>query len=86
MNTILVINGSPKGKNSITLHTCLFLEKKFPGYKFDYLDAGQRIKVLEKDFSPALEAIREADLLDDVPCGRNDEQSQTEAQTGRQDE
>ena len=63
MNTILVINGSPKGKNSITLHTCLFLEKKFPGYKFDYLDAGQRIKVLEKDFSPALEAIREADLL-----------------------
>ena len=54
MNTILVINGSPKGKNSITLHTCLFLEKKFPGYKFDYLDAGQRIKVLEKDFSPAL--------------------------------
>ena len=63
MNNILVINGSPKGKNSITLHTCLFLEKKFPGYKFDYLDAGQRIKVLEKDFSPALEAIREADLL-----------------------
>lgn len=52
MNNILVINGSPKGKNSITLHTCLFLEKKFPGYKFDYLDAGQRIKVLEKDFSP----------------------------------
>ena len=63
MNNILVINGSPKGKNSITLHTCLFLEKKFPGYKFDYLDAGQRIKVLEKYFSPALEAIREADLL-----------------------
>ena len=34
MNTILVINGSPKGKNSITLHTCLFLEKKFPGYQY----------------------------------------------------
>ena len=30
MNNILVMNGSPKGKNSITLHTCLFLEKKFP--------------------------------------------------------
>ena len=25
---ILVINGSPKGKNSITLHTALYLEKK----------------------------------------------------------
>ena len=60
---ILVINGSPKGKNSITLHTCLFLEKKFPGHRFSYLDAGQKIKALEKDFSPALEAVREADLV-----------------------
>ena len=49
MNNILVINGSPKGKNSITLHTCLFLEKMFPGYKFDYLDAGQRIKVTSRE-------------------------------------
>ena len=60
---ILVINGSPKGKNSITLHTCLFLEKKFPGHRFSYLNAGQRIKGLEKDFSPALDALREADLI-----------------------
>ena len=27
---ILVIVGSPKGKDSITLHTCLYLEKQFP--------------------------------------------------------
>ncbi len=60
---ILVVNGSPKGKNSITLHTCLFLEKKYPGHRFSYLDAGQRIKALEKDFSPALEAINQAELI-----------------------
>ena len=60
---ILVINGSPKGRNSITLHTALFLEKKFAGHSFSYLDAGQRIKTFEKDFSPALEAIRKADLI-----------------------
>ena len=60
---ILVVNGSPKGKNSITLHTCLYLEKKFPLHRFSYLDAGQRIKALEKDFSPALEAIKQADLV-----------------------
>ena len=60
---ILVVNGSPKGKNSITLHTCLFLEKKYPGHRFSYLDAGQRIKALEKDFSPALEAIKQAELI-----------------------
>lgn len=30
---ILVIVGSPKGKDSITLHTCLYLEKQFPGHE-----------------------------------------------------
>ena len=60
---ILVITGSPKGKDSITLHTCLYLEKQFPQHTFHYLHAGQRIKALEKDFSPALEALRAADLI-----------------------
>lgn len=60
---ILVIVGSPKGKDSITLHTCLYLEKQFPELHFDYIYPGQRIKALEKDFSPALDAIRKADVL-----------------------
>ena len=60
---ILVITGSPKGKDSITLHTCLYLEKQFPQHTFNYLHAGQRIKSLEKDFTPALEALRAAELI-----------------------
>ena len=60
---VLVICGSPKGGNSITLHTCLYLEKQFPALQFDYFQAGTRIKALEKDFTPALEAVRAADLL-----------------------
>ena len=60
---ILVISGSPKGANSITLHTCLFLEKKFPGHRFSYIQAGQKIKSLEKDFRPALDALKEAELI-----------------------
>ena len=60
---ILVIVGSPKGKDSITLHTCLYLEKQFPEHQFDYIWPGQRIKALEKDFSPALEALRKADMF-----------------------
>ena len=54
---ILFINGSPSGKNSITLHTALYLEKKFPDQKFTYLDAASRIHGLQKDFSPAAEAL-----------------------------
>ena len=60
---ILVINGSPKGENSITLQTVRYLEKKFPEQQFEVLHAGQRIKALEKDFSPALAAIAQADVL-----------------------
>ena len=60
---ILVINGSPKGKNSITLQTVLYLQKKNPEHTFDVLHVGQRIRALEKDFSSALEAIRNAEVL-----------------------
>ena len=60
---ILILNGSPKGGNSITLHTCLYLEKKYPEHTFRYLNVGPKIKQLEKNFSPALEALREAELI-----------------------
>lgn len=60
---ILVLNGSPKGNYSITLQTVLYLEKMFPEHQFNVLHVGQRIKALEKDFSPAIEAINKADLL-----------------------
>ncbi len=60
---ILVLNGSPKGKYSITLHTCLYIEKKFPQHTFSVLNVGQQIKKLEKDFTPAREALENAELL-----------------------
>ncbi len=60
---ILVLNGSPKGAYSITLHTVLYLQKKFPAHSFDILHVGQKIKSLEKDFSPALAAMEKADML-----------------------
>ncbi len=60
---ILVINGSPKGNNSITLQTVLYLEKLNPNHKFNILNVGAKIKSLEKDFTPAIEAIRAADVL-----------------------
>ena len=59
----LVLNGSPKGKYSITLHTALYLEKLHPEHEFEILNVGQQIKALEKDFSKALELIDKADVL-----------------------
>ena len=60
---VLVLNGSPKGDYSITVHTCLYLEKIFNEVEFSYLNVGQQIHSLTKDFSKAKKAIEEADLL-----------------------
>ena len=60
---ILVINGSPKGKYSITLQTLNYLQLLHPEHEFDVLHAGQSIKALEKDFSPAIAAVERADVL-----------------------
>ena len=60
---ILVLNGSPKGEYSITLQTVRYLEKRYPQHTFETLHVGRKIKALEKDFSPALEALSRADVL-----------------------
>ncbi len=60
---IAVINGSPKGKYSITLQTVLYLEKKYPQHTFEILHAGQRIKTLEKDFSAAKALLETSDAV-----------------------
>ncbi len=60
---IAVINGSPKGKYSITLQTVLYLEKKFPQHEFNVLHAGQQIKALEKDFTKAKNLLESSDAV-----------------------
>jgi multimeric flavodoxin WrbA len=60
---ILILNGSPKGKNSVTLHTALYLERCFPQHVFETLNVGHQIKFLEKDFIKAKQALEKADLI-----------------------
>ena len=60
---VLVLNGSPKGEYSITLQTSLYLEKRFPEHKFHFIHVGQHIRSFEKDFTAAVDAIKEADLI-----------------------
>ena len=60
---ILVINGSPKGSHSITVQTVNYLQILHPEHKFEFLNVGAIIKQLEKDITPALEAVAKAELL-----------------------
>ncbi len=60
---IAVINGSPKGKYSITLQTVRYLGLIYPKHEFKVLNAGQKIKALEKDFNEARELLSECDAV-----------------------
>lgn len=60
---ILVANASPKGKNSTTVHTALYLQALHPEHTFTFLPVGQRINAYEKDFSPVRDALKRADLI-----------------------
>lgn len=60
---VLVINGSPKGQNSVTLQSVEYLKLKFPWIDFEVIHVGQKIKALERDFSVAKAQLEEADLL-----------------------
>ena len=60
---ILVLNASPKGKNSATIHTALYLQALHPEHEFTFLPVGQRIKAYEKDFSPVRTALEQAELV-----------------------
>lgn len=60
---IAVINGSPKGQYSITLQTIRYLERKYPEHEFHILNAGQKIKALEKNFDEAEEILTSSDAV-----------------------
>ncbi len=62
----IILNGSPKGENSVTYHNALYLEKHFPEVEFEYLHVGKYIKKYEKNlefFEEIRESIKNADLI-----------------------
>lgn len=60
---VLVLNASPKGPNSVTLHTALYLKALHPEHEFTIAHVGQRIKSYERDFAPLREQLSRAELL-----------------------
>ena len=60
---ILVLNASPKGKNSVTVQTALYLQSLHPEHTFTVLPVGQRSHSYEKDFSPLRSELESAQLI-----------------------
>ena len=63
MINVLVLNGSPAGKDSITLYTVKYIQKHFSSCRFEVLHVGQKIKQYEKDFTPCKDALERANLI-----------------------
>lgn len=60
---ICVLNGSPKGDYSITLHTVLYIQKNFPECEFEVIHVGQKIRAIEKDIAKYTEPLLRADMI-----------------------
>lgn len=58
-----VINGSPKGKNSITIQSVKYLSIIHPEHEFEILNAGSGIHGLRKDFSRAKALLDSCDAV-----------------------
>jgi len=63
---IAVLNGSPKGRISVTMQYVHFLELKFPDTEFQLFDVAQKIKKLEEDEGAFQETIRDISAADAV--------------------
>jgi multimeric flavodoxin WrbA len=66
---ISVLNGSPKGDLSVTMQYVKFIEKKFDGHNFNYINISQKIVKIESDEIHFNELIAEIDKSDLVIWG-----------------
>lgn len=60
---VTVLNGSPRGQYSTTLHSVLYLKEIFREDNFEIIEVASRIKSLEKDCTQVIEAMQRADII-----------------------
>jgi len=63
---IIVLNGSPKGEDSITLQYVAYIQKHYPQHDFRIFHVSQRIKKMECDLEAFEEVINEVRSADGV--------------------
>ncbi len=60
---ILILNGSPKGENSITYQHVEYIKRKFPEHIYKTINVGSRIRSIEKDFSESKADLEWSELI-----------------------
>ena len=63
---ILILNGSPKGKNSVTMQYVTYIENNFTENDYETINISQPINQIEKDekkFNEIIDKIEESDAV-----------------------
>lgn len=60
---VLVLNGSPTGKNSITFCTLRYIKKLFPEHNYKVLHVGAMIRRMEKEPDLWMDDVKKANLI-----------------------
>ena len=63
---ITVLNGSPKGKTSVTMQYVHYIQKEFPQHELKIINIAQRIKKIESDERAFQEILDEVKISDGV--------------------
>jgi len=61
---ITVLNGSPKGEQSVTLQSALYMQRMFPEHRLEVFHVAQRIRKLEEDsraFDEVIDSVSSSD-------------------------
>ena len=66
---VTVLNGSPKGDQSVTMQYILYIQKKFPMHEFKILNVAQQINRLENNEEKLREVIEEINTSDAIIWG-----------------
>ena len=66
---IVILNGSPKGEQSVTMQYILYLKKKFPQHEYKILNVAEQIKRLEKNEELFQEILNEIKISDGIIWG-----------------
>ena len=59
-----ILNGSPKGAESVTMQYILYIKKKHPEHEYEIINIAQTIKKIENDenrFNDIINKVRESD-------------------------
>ena len=69
VGNVLIINGSPKGENSITMQYVRFIAKHLPRYRFETVHVAKNIAELQKDTAAFETVMAQAKKVDAILFG-----------------